>query len=450
LRRSYPPGPANGLFGWKHIGALRRDLVGFGARLHRDYGDVAHFRLGPFDCYHLFHPDHIQEVLVRKAKKFRKPARIKQVFGRFEGNGLVISDGALWSRQRRLVQPAFQPARLQAYAAAITQLTGQMLERWDGQTEINISAEMRRLTLRVVTWTLFSASVDDVVDQLGEAVAAIQQWAIRELNGILSWPRWLPLFGQPRARRALGFVDQLVRSIIRERRAAGVRHDDLLGRLLDAVDTEGDGKGMSDELLRDEMVTLLLAGHETIAVALVWSAWLLARHAEVQERVAGEVRTALGSQPPQLADLPRLVAVEQALKEAMRLYPPVYFFSREVAETVEVAGYEMVPGSQVFLSPYLTQRDPRWFPDPEQFDPLRFTPENEERLPACAWFPFGAGPRACVGRGLAMLEGTLVLASLMQSSRLETAPGQSEPELEWQLSLHPKEDIRLVVQKRAT
>jgi cytochrome P450 len=427
---------------------MRRDLVGFGARLQRDYGDVAHFRLGPLPCYQLTHPDHIQEVLVRKAKRFRKPARLKHVFSRFEGNGLVISDGELWSRQRRLVQPAFQPARLQTYAAPIARLAEQRIDRWGAQAEVDISAEMMRLTLAVVAQTLFSASVDEVVDQLGAAVAAIQEWSIRELNRIAAWPRWLPLFGQPKARRALAFVDELVRKVIRERRASGIWHDDLLGRLLDAVDTEGDGKGMSDRQLRDEMVTLLLAGHETTGVALSWTAWLLACHADVQERVAAEVRAVLRGRPPESADLPRLVPVEQVLKEALRLYPPVYFFSREAAERVEIAGYEMTAGSQVFLSPYLTQRDARWFPEPERFDPLRFTLENEERLPACAWFPFGAGPRACVGRGFAMMEGTLILASVLQHYRLERAPGQGEPEPEWQLSLHPKGGIRLAVRRR--
>jgi len=389
---------------------MRRDLVGFCDRLWREYGDVVHFRLGPFPCYQFIHPEHIQEVFVRKAKSFHKPARLKQVFGRFEGNGLVVSDGELWSRQHRLVQPAFQTARLHSYASVITECVGRMLDGWKEETVVDFSAEMRRLTLRIVTRTLFSTAVDDEVDQIGEAVDAIQRWSMREMNRVLATPRWLPLFGQPKARRAIAFIDRLVRRIIRERRASKMRADDLLGRLLDAVDNEGDRKRVTDHQVRDELVTLLLAGHETSAAALIWAGWLLARHADVQKPVANQVRAVLGNRPPGYADLPQLVEVEQALKEAMRLYPPVYFLSRQVAETVEIAGYELPPLSQVYMNPFLTQRDPRWFPEQEKFDPLRFTPGKEEQLPPCAWFPFGAGPRACIGRGFAMMEGVLVLA----------------------------------------
>ncbi len=191
------------------------------------------------------------------------------------------------------------------------------------------------------------------------------------------------------------------------------------------------------------MVTLLLAGHETIAAGLTWAVWLLAGCPEVQDRVANEVQETLGGREPTFADLPRLAAVEQAFKEALRLYPPVYTFSREAAQTAMVAGCEIRPGSQVFLYPFLTQRDPRWFPDPERFEPLRFAPPSEERLPPCAWFPFGAGPRACVGRGFALMEGTLILASVLRQYRLERAAGQGEPELVWQLSLHPKVGPRI-------
>lgn len=447
MSRKYPPGPSNGLLGLHHADAMRRDLVGFGARLQREHGDVVHFRVGPIHFYQLTHPDHIQEVLVKKAKKFRKPFRLKQVFGRFEGSGLVVSDGELWSRQRRLVQPAFQPARLQSYASAVLRHTGEMIDRWGPHTEVNVSDEMIRLTLRIVTQTLFSTTVEDVIDRIGEAVAAIQEMSIVELGRTVPLPLWWPGRLQSRARRAIAFLDELVRRIIRERRASGMQHDDLLGRLLAAVDTEGDGRGMSDQQARDEVMTLLLAGHETTAVALSWTAFLLARYPEIQQSIAADVRTILGGRPAEHADLPRLAAVERVFQESMRLYPPIYFFSREVAETVEVAGYEMAPPSQVLLSPYLTHHDPRWFAEPERFDPERFAPENEERLPACAYFPFGAGPRACVGRGLAMMEGTFILASLLQRCRLELAPGQQEPVPEWQLSLHPKGGVRLTVRQ---
>ncbi len=422
--------------------------MGFCSGLQREHGDVAWFRLGPFDCFHLTHPDHVHEVLVEKAKSFRKPTRLKQVFGRFEGQGLVVSDGELWLRQRRVVQPAFLPAQMAAFVEPITELTREMLGQWGDATTIDFAAEMRRLTLRIVVRTLFSTSVDDAVAELGEAVDAIQHWSMREMNRVMPWPTWLPLFGQPRVRAALTFVDSLVRRIIRERRGSSARGPDLLSQLLNAVDAEGHGPGMSDRQLRDEMVTLLLAGHETSAAGLTWAGWLLATQADEQERIANEVRFVLGTRPPEVADLPRLASVERAFKESLRLYPPVYFLSREAAEPVQIAGFTIAPKTQVFLNPYLTQRDSRWFPEPERFDPRRFTPESEYDRPACAWFPFGAGPRACVGRSLAMLEGTLVLTAILQQFRLEPAAGQGEPTPEWQLSLHPQGGLRLSVQRR--
>ena len=404
MKHPYPPGQPNDTFGMRHLAPMRDDLIGFCSRLQREYGDVAWFRLGPFDCYHLTHPDHVHEVLVDKARSFRKPTRLKQVFGRFEGKGLVVSDGDLWLSQRHLVQPAFLPAQLESFVAPITELTAQMLGRWGYATTIDFAAEMRRLTLRIVTRTLFSTSVDDDMEPLGEAVDVIQEWSMREMNRVMPWPSWLPLFGQRRVRSALAFVDSLVRRIIRERRASPLRGADLLGQLLAAVDSEGNSRGMSDRQLRDEMVTLLLAGHETSAAALTWAGWLLATHSDKQAELAEEVRAVLGNRPPEFADLPRLASVERAFKEALRLYPPVYFLSREVHEPVRIAGFNLRPKSQVFLNPYLTQRDPRWFPEPEKFDPHRFAPECEPDRPACSWFPFGAGPRASAGAWLCWRE----------------------------------------------
>ncbi len=439
-----PPGPPNDAFGGNHITKMRTDLIGFCSRLQRDYGDVAYFRLGPFPCYQFTHPDHIHEVLVRKAKSFHKPTRLKQVFGRFEGNGLVVSDGEHWSRNRQVVQPAFRASQLESYANVIAKCVEELLDSWHGATVVDISDEMRRLTLRIITQTLFSRTIKGE-KQVADAVDAIQKWSMNELNRVFATPKWLPLFGQPKARKAIAFIDRLVWGIIRERQASKIKVDDLLGSLLDAVDAEGDRRRMNDRQVRDELVTLLLAGHETSAAALTWTAWLLARHPEIQNRIALEVQAALGDRPPTFSDLPKLVAIEQAFKESMRLYPPVYFLSRQVLETVEIAGYRLPPTSQVYLNPYLTQRDPRWFPNPDRFDPLRFSRANQDALPAFAWFPFGAGPRACIGSNFAMIEGTLILASLLQRFRMEPAQDQGDPELEWQLSLHPKSGIKLAM-----
>jgi cytochrome P450 len=307
---------------------------------------------------------------------------------------------------------------------------------------------MMRLALVAVTRALFSTSTDDVADRLDEAVGVIQRWSIEELNRVICRPRWLPLWGQPEARRAIGFLDTVVGGMIGQRSVSAGGPDDLLHRLLKAGDTGSDVPRMSKRQIRDELVTLLFAGYETTGVAMTWAGWLLASHRDIQEWLSDEVRGILGARIPDFDDLPRLRSVEMVLKEAMRLFPPVYFVSREVAKTVEVGGYIMRPPGQVFLCPYLTQRDPRWFPDPTVFDPWRFTAEKERLLPPCAWFPFGAGPRACLGRGFALMEGTLVLTILLQRYRLEPAPGQGEPALECQLSLHPRGGTRLSVMRR--
>ncbi len=443
----YPPGPPNRPFGSNHLKAIRHDLVGFGAELQREFGDIVHFRLGSMDCYQLTHPDQIHEVLIQKSRRFKKPKRLKQVFSRFEGNGLVLSDGEFWSRQRRLMQTAFQPSVLSLHAEIVVAAATAMLRKWASRAELDFAAEMAQLALIIVAQSLFSANVDDDFSSLAAAMNSIQSWSMRELKQVVATPRWFPLLGRSE-RHAIRYLEDLIQRIVQQRRACREPRDDLLGRLLIALDSVGDGQGMTGRQLRDEMITLLLAGHETTGAALTWSGWLLATHPEIQERLSADTQKLLKDRTATFADLPHLGTVEMAFKEVMRLYPPVYFFSREVAEPVEIAGYVMRPGSQAFLFPYLTQRDPRWFPQPEVFDPWRFEPSRESQRPALAWFPFGAGPRACIGRGFAVMEGTLILTSLLRNYRLSRIAEKDEPILEWQLSLHPRGGLRLVAERR--
>ena len=448
MKPDWPPGPPDSVFGWEHMRAMRRDLIGFCADLKRDYGDMVAFRLGPVPFVLLSHPDQIHEVLVLQARCFKKPGRIRQVFGRFQGDGLFVSEGEHWARQRRLLQTAFHPSQLRTYASAIAECTAEMVDNWVRHADVDFQAEMMRLALVVVTRALFSTSSDDMADRLAEAVGAIERWSIRELTRAVCVPSWVPLLGQAETRRAINLVNSVMERMIDQRSRPAGSHDDLLDRLLAAGNSGSGVHRMTRRQIRDELVTLLFAGHDTTGVAMTWAGWLLAVHGDIQERLSAEVRDVLGTRIPDFDDLPRLRSVEMAFKEAMRLFPPVYFFSREVASPVEIGGCTMRPGTQVFLSPYLTQRDPRWFPDPTDFDPGRFTAENERFLPACAWFPFGAGPRACIGRGFALMEGTLVLATALQRCRLELMPGQGEPALEWQLSLHPRGATRIKVTRR--
>lgn len=399
-----PPGPPPGRFGLAQAAALRRDPLALVRGLAGTYGDVVHFRLGPHPCYLLAHPDHIHEMLVRQARQFRKTARFKRVFGRFEGAGLLTSDGDHWAELRRDVQPAFQPTAHAGSAVTVRRVADESMNGWSVPGPVDLSAEMARLAARATARGLFGIDEDSLADELAAVAPGRQRWAHRELNRMLPSPRWLPLVGAPRRART------------------------LLRRLADLVLRKP--SPVFGSLGRDQLAGLFLAGYETTAVALAWAGWLLARHPAVQDEIAAD---------------PAGPAAGRAFREALRLYPPVYLFSREAAEPVEVAGYMLPVGSQVFLSPYLTQRDPRWFPDPDRFDPDRFTPEAEAARPGCAWFPFGAGPRACLGRGLALSTGAAVLSALAGRFRLEPA---GNPVPVGRLFLEPEGGVRVMVRPR--
>lgn len=445
----YPPGPANGLLGLHHMRRLQTDLLGFVNEVADRHGDVAAYRVGPVWTYQLTHPDHVQEVLVRQARKFVKPARFKYVLGKWDGQGLVTSDGELWVRQRRLVQQAFHPHRVRELVGSMVERVAARLDAWERLHALDLTAEMNRITLDIVVGTLFGLETLDRADAIGAAVADLQAAAMHELTSAVIWPDWCPLPYKRRMWRAIGLLRGIVEELIARRRATGVAgRRDVLSLLLAAVDEEGDGRGMSDQQARDEVMTLFLAGHETTAVSLVWACWLLARYPEAQQQAADEVRQVLAGREATADDLPRLNYVERCHAEAMRLFPPVYLTTREVAEEVEVGGYRLARGSLVQLVPYRTHRDARWFDAPLEYRPDRFLPEAVAARPPLAYFPFGAGPRVCIGRGFATTEAVLVLAGMLARWRIEPAAGQGEPELETQVSLHPRGPVRVQLTPR--
>jgi len=444
---AYPPGPK----GFQSLAAARamsRDLLGFSVGLAQQYGDVAAFHVGTLWFFQLTHPDQAQEVLIKQAKKFHKPKRVKQILGKWDGQGLVLSDDELWVRQRRMVQQSFHPRRVQAYAADMLRITGQMIDRWRDKPEVNLVEEMHRLTLDIVCKTLFGV---EAVAHTGvqQMVQDLQISAMREMGRIVPLPDWLPIASKRRFRNSITYMKRMIDGIIAERRRTREDRGDLLSMLLLAVDSEGDGRGMSDQQARDEAMTLLLAGHETTATTLIWTTWLLAAHPATQEQAAAEIAEVLGTRAATAEDAQRMAVIDRALKESMRLYPAVYFTSREAAEPVEIAGCTIKPGAQVHLVPYIMHRDPRWFEDPTTFRPERFALGFEERLPSCAYIPFGAGPRGCIGRGMAMLEATLILTSVLQNYRLRPAAGQGTPAAEAQISLHPQGPVRVAISPRA-
>jgi cytochrome P450 len=440
VRRRTPPTKGHWFVGAAVF--LRRDPLELLTKWAREDGDVVRVRFGPLDYHLLFHPADIEYVLRTNHRNFRKD-RGTRMLSVVLGQGLVTSDGDLWRRQRQLAQPAFQLDSVQKYGAVMVDSTQRLLGEWrPGQTR-NVHADMMRLTLEIVAQTLFGASVSEQAQQVGRAMDVLMRfWA--GPGGIFSWWRWLPTPGTFRFRRVLRQLDAIILGTIARRRAGG-GPDDLLSRLLSACDE--DGSGMSDRQLRDELVTLFLAGHETTAVALTFCFYLLSQHPDVEVRLAAELEEVLHGRAPTAADLPRLRYTEWVVKEAMRLYPPVPSIGREALADCEVGGYRLPRGTQISAVQWVVHRDPRWYDEPEAFKPERWDNDLARRLPRCAYFPFGDGPRVCIGSHFAMMEAVLILATVASRYRLALAPGQTLALLP-SVTLRPKGGIHMVLHER--
>jgi cytochrome P450 len=405
--------------------ALRKDpLAGF-LRATREHGDLVYFPLRHRSFYLAAHPADVARVLYENHGNYRKGTRTYAKIRGLLGNGLVTSDGETWRRQRRLMQPAFHHQRIAAFAPVVAGMAGEALEGWRPRARrgepVDIAAEMTRLTLGIAGRTLLGAEVGPVSGPVSAAIATALEHTARRAEGLLDLGD-PPTPGRRRFRRALARLDALVARLVEERRGAAARHD-LLSLLLEARD-ERTGEGLDPAELRDQVLTLLLAGHETTATALTWTGHLLARHPEVQERLRREVAEALGSRVPTAADLPGLRYTRMVLQESMRLFPPFWLIERRAVEGDVLGGHPIPAGSTVALSPYVTQRHAAFWEDPDRFDPERFLPERVAARPRYAYFPFGGGPRACIGAGFAMMEGQVILAMLVQRYRLAPAPGE--------------------------
>ncbi len=442
-----PPGPppAKDMVAQLRLLMLfRKDTMGTLIDWRQQYGETYGFEIGKWRQYVFTHPDHLHEILVTQAAKFHKNDDYKNPksgLARFLGNGLLISDGEFWKRQRKLVAPALHARRIGSYAETIVDHTRKMLDGWRDGARLDISQEMTSLTMRIVARVLFNTDVSADIDRVGDAVEALQRYTGRPQL----LPTWVPTPDELGARRARRNLDAIVYRIIAEWHATGEDRGDLLSMLLMAEDDEG--QRMTDQQARDEVVTLFLAGHETTANALNWTWYLLAQHPDIEAKLHHELDSVLDGQPPTLIDLDRLPYTEKVLKESMRLYPPAWGISREAIEDVEIGGYPVAKGTIVGMLTYFTHHDPRWFPDPERFDPERFTPENEAKLPRYAYLPFGGGPRICVGNAFAMMEGRLILATIASRYRLTLNPGQTV-QMQPLITLNPKGGLPMTIQVR--
>jgi cytochrome P450 len=439
-----PPGPKGNFF----LGVMREfndDSLSFITRC-RDYGDVVKTRFLWVYAYFLYDPQDIEAILTTNARSFRKAQSLRSpFFARLVGNGLVTSEGEFWRRQRRLAQPAFHRQRISAYGEVMVDYAQRAIKNWQPGQEIDLSKDMTRLTLELVVKTLFNADVSDDADQVGAALAEVVKPFASQAT--LKWilDNRLPTPGRRRYFNAVSKIDRIVYRIISERRESKSDEGDLLSMLLQAQDE--DGSQMTDAQLRDEVMTLFLAGHETTALALSWSWYLLATHPEAEAKFHAELAEVLQDRTPTVEDMRKLVYTEMIAKEAMRLYPPAYAVGREALEDVEIGGYRIPKGSQVFAFQWATQRDPRFFENADEFDPERWTTERAEKLLKYAYFPFGGGPRQCIGNYFAMMEVVLLLATIGQRFRFSVAPDY-KVELLPVLSLRPKHGIKVIVNSR--
>jgi cytochrome P450 len=419
---------ATSMFGVRNLVDFVRSPLTFLEDAVEKNGDFVPFKVGGARWLFLNHPDYIEQMFVLHAASMGRDD-YSRILRRALGQGLLTSDGELWKRQRKLASTAFTPKRIKGYAKAMADVTEQGLMRWQGEKVVNLHEELSHLTMEVVADVLFGASVDarDVVT-VRETMEVFNDFFAQSPEAILRVPPWVATPRNRAMNHACASIDQLVYRIIEARRremAAGREmRNDLLGALLAATDESG--KGMDDLQLRDETITLFLAGHETTALALTHTLYLLARHPEVERRLLNELETVLGvgvgARLPTEEDVPRLVLCERVIKEAMRLYPPAWLTGREAMADVTIGGREVPKGTQIIVSQWTVHRDPRWFRDPEAFDPDRFDPELVKARPRFSYFPFGGGPRFCIGNHFAMMEAVLMLAVIARRYHIELLP----------------------------
>jgi cytochrome P450 len=427
--------------------AFRRDPLNFLLNAAREHGDIVYFKMGPQHVYFLNHPDLIKDVLVTNHQNFIK-GRALQRSKRLLGEGLLTSEHEFHRRQRRLAQPAFHRQRIATYGRIMTDYAEQTSGRWhDGET-LDMSQEMMRLTLSIVGKTLFDADVESEAEEIGDAMTQVMELFNAMLLPFAELLEKLPLPQKRRFQQAKDRLDATIYRMINQRRASGKDHGDLLSMLMMAQDEEGDGGTMTDEQVRDEALTIFLAGHETTANALTWTWYLLSQHPAVEAKLHDELDTVLEQgRVPTFDDVPRLRYTEMVFAEAMRLYPPAWAIGRLALKDYAVRDYVVPARSLVLMSQYVTHHDARYFAEPTRFDPERWTQESRDSRPAFSYFPFGGGPRRCIGEGFAWMEGILLVAALARKWRMQLV-ADHPVKLYPVITLRPRHGMRMKLEKR--
>ena len=439
-----PPGPKGSPF-FGSLPDFARDILGYMTHCAKEYGDIVYLRLAGWEVFQLNHPDLIDVVLRGKRDNFVKHRFFWRHVTAIFGNGLLTSEGDFWLRQRRLAAPAFHPDRIAAYGDVMVRYAERLADGWQDGEVRDVHREMMKVTMEIVSKTLFDADVERDVDEVGDAFEVVLEEIAVRFRRPFRIPDAVPTPGNLRYRRGVETLNRVINRIVAERRGSPADRGDLLSMLMGARDD--DGAAMSDEQLRDELVTLFLAGHETTAIVLSWTWHLLAQHPLVRDRLVAELFGELERRPATVADLPRLPYADAVLKEVIRLYPPAYVLGREARADCEIGGWRIPAGATIYMSPWVLHRDPRWFSSPEKFLPERWLDGLASRLPRFVYFPFGGGPRVCIGDRFATMEAALILATLARRFRLERTSEEEIVPLP-SITLRPRGGVPLKLVRR--
>ena len=441
----YPPGPkAKTPLG--HLLAIRRDLIGMLTTIAKEYGDIAYFKIGPIDIVLLNHPDYIKDVLVTHHRNFVK-GRPLEMAKRLLGEGLLTSEGEFHTRQWRMIQPAFHRKRIEAYGAVMADYASRLSERWCDGMAVDIAQKMTQMATAIAGKTMFNTDVESAAPEIDRALAAATSLFTRVSIPFSEWLLKLPLPSTFRFYRAKARLDATIYRMINEHRRSGKDDGALLSLLLLAQDEEGDQGVMTDQQVRDEALTLLLTAFDTTSLALTWTWYLLSQHPEAEAELHAELDRVLGGRLPTVDDLPKLQYTRMVLTEAMRLYPPLYVIARKALNDYPVDQYIVPAGTLILMSPYLIHRDRRFYANPSKFDPKQWASETHPQAPKFAYFPFGGGPRSCIGESFAWMEGILVIATLAQRWQMRLVPGHPVALLPL-VNLRPKYGMSMIVQRR--
>ncbi|MNQ53747.1 Epi-isozizaene 5-monooxygenase/(E)-beta-farnesene synthase [compost metagenome] len=442
-----PDGPRDKLFGLSIMRRMNRDFLRFFQQMQTEYGDVVHLRMLFERQYAFFHPNMIREVLVEKASSFIRWEHGIRIFASVHGNSVLVAEGEEWKQQRHLVKRAFVPRNFASYTRQLARATHEALNTLPVGKPIDYEHAMNVLSMDVILGSMFRTSLATDSDLLERAVTELAESGYRQMFIPFPVPGWFP--GMSQHRKQLAAIDTLIAQCIAERRADPEHFHDWVSQLFLEVDATPGSASLSDQNIHDQAKSLFLARHETTSSTLEWLGWVLAEHPDLAARARAEVDAVLGGRHPEYEDIANLPYLGQFIKETMRLYPVApALFMRRATENVQIGEWSLPKGSLVVMQNYAVHHDSRWFPEPEKFDPERFSPEAFKSIPRGAYFPFGLGPRTCIGSHFAMTEVTLIGAMLLQHFELFAAPGQVKPEISFTVALRPAGGMKLILRKR--